>query len=191
MWWCQRSLLVAGLIAISSSCASTVGTRADVSRHQTVYAALARQLLDWPGVRGGIFEARSALPGLDSLEFALHLTRLAHERPSIDPVVFTSLRHTARDTSCLPLPSDWRPYGLPLQTECSRAWSTRAVAERVRQSGTSMLSASPIAFSSDGTTAVVLGQILCGRDCFHTALYVFDRTSSGWRVAHVMLIAES
>jgi hypothetical protein len=192
MWWCQRSLLVVTLAAILSSCASTAGTRRPASREEAVYAALAQQLLLLgPNTREGIFEARSSLPGLDSLRLELQLTRVAHERPSLDPIILAFLRQTARDTNCLPLPSDWHPYGLRLRTECAPAWSADARAKRAWQSRVSTLGSSHIAFSTDSTTAVVLGEISCGRDCAHTAYYVFDRTASGWRVAHVVLIFES
>lgn len=191
MWWYQRSLLLAGLAAIANSCASTARTRDMTSRHDSVYAALAAQLLNLPRDPEGVFEARSSLAGLDSVGLAHHLTLLERERPSLDPAILVFLHRSARDTNCLPLPSDWSAYGLRLRTECAPAWSRDAAADRAWQTRVSTLGASHIAFSPDSATAVVLGEIHCGRDCFHRAYYVFDRAPSGWRVAQVVLIAES
>ena len=192
MWWYQRSLLLAGLAAITSACASTARRGDMTSRHEMVYAALAEQLLRLgPSAREGVFEARSSLPGLDSLHLALHLARIAHEQPSLDPAILVSLQQTARDTNCLPLPSDWRAYGLRLRTECAPAWSRDAAADRAWKTRVSTLGTSRIAFSPDSATAVVLGEIHCGRDCLHRAYYVFERTRSSWRVAYVVLVFES
>ena len=192
MRWPQRFLLLAASAAIESSCASTAGRSDVASRQETVYAALAEELLRLGNsAREGVFEARSSLPGLDSVGLAHQLRVLEHERPSLDPAVFAFLRQTARDTNCLPLPSDWSSYGLRLRTECAPAWSSDAAAERAWQKRVNALGTSHIAFTSDSATAVVLGEIHCGGDCLHRAYYVFDRTRSGWRVAHVVLLFES
>ena len=187
----QRWLLVVCFLALATACAPKAVTSAHASPQETVYVALAERLLQWAGADQGVFEARPSLAGLDTVEVARDLAYVARETPSLNPAMLAAIRASARDTSCLPIPTDWRAHHLRLETVCGPPSLKYPVAERARQSRVAALGTSAIAFSPDSSQALVVGMILCGDLCAHAAYYVFARTETGWRVAQAVVVGES
>ena len=187
----HRRLLVASFAALATACQSNAGPVASATPHEAVYAALAEQLLQWAGTSRGVFEARPSLAGLDPREVEEDLAYVAREIPDLDPAMLEEIRETSRDTSCLPLPTNWRAHGLSLETLCGAPSLKHPVAERARRSRPSALGTSAIAFSPDSSRALVVGMVICDGLCGHAGFYLFDRTDTGWRVAQVVVIGES
>jgi hypothetical protein len=184
-------LLLASFVVLTTACQSKAGAVASATPHEAVYVALAERLLQWAGSSRGVFEARPSLAGLDPREVEEDLAYVAREIPDLDPALLAEIRETSRDTSCLRLPTNWRAHGLRLETLCGPPSLRYPVAERARRSRPSALGTSAIAFSSDSSRALVVGMIICDGLCGHAAFYLFDRTGTGWQVAHVVVIGES
>ena len=187
----KRWVLFSSLLGLTISCASSRPPSMPSTSTEAVYAALARRLLTWAGTNQGVFEARPAFAQLDSLTLANHLASVVRAVPDLDPAAVSALRTALRDTSCLPLPSDWRPHRLRLETMCGPSSVKYPVADRIRRSRLSALGSSAIAFSSDTSRALVVGVVVCGGLCAHAGYYVFDRTETGWDLARVVVVAES
>jgi hypothetical protein len=183
--------LVASLGALTIACHTNAAPVGSTTPQEAVYVALAERLLQWAGTSRGVFEARPSLAGLDPEEVEDDLAYVAREIPDLDPATLGEIRETSRDTSCLPLPTNWRAHGLRLETLCGPPSLKYPVAERARRSRPSALGTSAIAFSPDSSRALVVGMIICDGLCGHAGFYLFDRTDSGWQIAHVVVIGES